>query len=301
MESLAVCFEPQNLFVNVICGFPVSIVYFWCVQRILPPRSKKAYWVAVVVIMILSQFTKPVLTPLARMGLGLTGSLVVPFFCLRGSVVRRVVVCLASMLLQFAAEMVSAIVWVSLTGLQLMDSGLALAHAPAFVAAMIVGQLIVQPLLLTGLRWVCNRVIPEDENAGAPSTWTARFVLFPALQMLFFYVVMTLCFDAGQDSLGQLLLMLGLFVLCAVVDAILLYQMGQWVKKREADLQAALLEERIASYLQEMEGVQDLLANTAQLRHDLRNHVSVVQLLAARGEYGEARRYLSDARAQVEG
>ena len=301
MEWLVVCFEPQNLFVNVICGFPVSVVYYWCVQRILPPRSKKAYWAAVVVAMILTQFLKPVLTPFARMGLGLMGSLAVPFFCLRGSVVRRVVVCLASMLLQFAAEMVCAIVWVSLTGLQLMDNALAVAHAPAFVAAMIVGQLIVQPLLLTGLRWVCNRVIPEYENADAPSTWTARFVLFPALQMLFFYVVMTLCFDAGQDSLGQLLLMLGLFVLCAVVDAILLHQMGQWVKKREADLQAALLEERIASYLQEMEGVQDLLANTARLRHDLRNHVSVVQLLAARGEYGEARRYLSDARAQVEG
>ncbi|MCI9262856.1 hypothetical protein [uncultured Adlercreutzia sp.] len=298
MEALAVLFEPQNLFVNVICGFPVSVVYYWCVQRILPPRSKKVYWAAAVAAMILTQFLKPVLTPFARMGLGLMGSLAVPFFCLRGSVVRRVLVCLASMLLQFAAEVVCAIVWVSLTGLQLMDNALALAHASAFVAAMIVGQMIVQPLLLTGLRWVCNRVLPEKGEVSS-SRWTARFILFPALQMVFFYIVMTLCFDAGQDSLGQLVVVFSLFVLCAMVDAVLFVQMGRWARKREADIEAALLEERLAAYLQDLEVTQRLLTDTAQLRHDLRNHVAVVQLLAARGDYAEAKAYLSEAKAAV--
>ena len=48
-----------------------------------------------------------------------------------------------------------------------------------------------------------------------------------------------------------------------------------------------------------MAEVQSLLSDTAKLRHDLRNHLAVVQLMAARGEYAEARAYLEEARAAV--
>lgn len=76
-------------------------------------------------------------------------------------------------------------------------------------------------------------------------------------------------------------------------------QLSRAIRKREADLTAALLEERVAAYLQEMTETQNLLADTAKLRHDLRNHLSVIQLLAERGDYQEARAYLEETQAAV--
>lgn len=95
------------------------------------------------------------------------------------------------------------------------------------------------------------------------------------------------------------LVSLSLLVLCAIADILLLVQLNRSMRKREADVEAALLEERVAGYLQDMAEVQSLLSDTAKLRHDLRNHLAVVQLMAARGEYAEARAYLEEARAAV--
>lgn len=50
----------------------------------------------------------------------------------------------------------------------------------------------------------------------------------------------------------------------------------------------------MAGYLRELTAVQELLGDTARLRHDLRNHQAVVATLCERGDRAAALDYLED-------
>lgn len=302
LTALAVCVEPQNLFVNLFCGFPTGLIYLWFVQAICPPKSDRLYWGANTSYLLVLVLFKPLYSPAMRMVVGVTIAFLLPVLTTRGGLARRAIVCILCMLLQFATELVAVLIWTGLTGLGAMDNQLALQHAGAFLLAMSSGHLILLPLLLTGLKCLCDRYFPEKADAvskNAAPRWLRRFVLLPFLQLLFLYLVVGITFDVMRAPLSFVLVSLSLLVLCAIADILLLVQLNRSMRKREADVEAALLEERVAGYLRDMAEVQSLLSDTAKLRHDLRNHLAVVQLMAARGEYAEARAYLEEARAAV--
>ena len=84
-------------------------------------------------------------------------------------------------------------------------------------------------------------------------------------------------------------------ILFVVTDAILLKAMRDQAEKAFADLDAELLQVRADGYLTAAAGMQQSLAEAAVLRHDLRNHLQVVEGLCERGEREEAQAYLSEA------
>ena len=112
LATLAVCFEPQNLFVNVFCGFPTGLIYLWFVQAICPPKSNRLYWGANASYLLVLVLFKPLYSPSVRMVVGVTIAFLLPVLTTKGGLARRAIVCILCMLLQFATELAAGFVHV---------------------------------------------------------------------------------------------------------------------------------------------------------------------------------------------
>lgn len=300
MPALDVLLAPENLLVNVVCGLSVQFAYLALLARVLPPRSARTFWTVEILYQGIAMFLKALYPAPLRIAVGVFGSLVIPLFMLRGSLLRRLVVCSLCMSAQTGAELVGAVVWMGLMGFQWMDSDLALRHAPQFIAC-VSAEIVALALMLSGLSWLCRRFFPLDDGRGERverrgAEWLQRFALFPLIQVALIYSMVWIAFDVMRGDGAYMMATAALFALCMAADVLLFLQMDQSFKQRRAELEASVLEAQVGEYLEELAAMQRLLDDTARLRHDVRNHQAVVSALCANGEYREAEQYLEGAR-----
>lgn len=305
MPALDVLLAPENLLVNVLCGLAVQFVYLGLLTGVLPPRSARTFWTVEILYQGVAMFLKAFYPAPLRVAVGVFGSFFIPLFMLRGSLLRRLVVCSLCMSAQTGAELVGAVVWMGLTGLQVMDNGLALRYAPQFIAC-VSAEIVALALMLSGLRWLCRRFFPLDDGRSARverrgAEWLQRFALFPLIQVALIYSMVWIAFDVMRGDGAYMMATAALFVLCMAADVLLFLQMDRSFKQRRAELEASVLEAQVGEYLEELAAMQRLLDDTARLRHDVRNHQAVVSALCANGEYREAEQYLEGARALLKG
>ena len=305
MPALDVLLAPENLLVNVVCGLSVQFAYLALLARVLPPRSARTFWTAEILYQGVAMFLKALYPAPLRVAVGVFGSFFIPLFMLRGSLLRRLVVCSLCMSAQTGAELVGAATWMGLTGLQVMDNGLALRYAPQFIAC-VSAEIVALALMLSGLRWLCRRFFPLDDGRGARverrgAAWLQRFALFPLIQVALIYSMVWIAFDVMRGDGAYMMATAALFVLCMAADVLLFLQMDRSFKQRRAELAASVLEAQVGEYLEELAAMQRLLDDAARLRHDVRNHQAVVSALCANGEYREAEQYLEGARALLKG
>lgn len=305
MPALDVLLAPENLLVNVVCGLSVQFAYLALLARVLPPRSTRTFWTVEILYQGIAMFLKALYPAPLRIAVGVFGSLVIPLFMLRGSLLRRLVVCSLCMSAQTGAELVGAVVWMGLMGFQWMDSDLALRHAPQFIAC-VSAEIVALALMLSGLSWLCRRFFPLDDSRSERvgrrgAAWLQRFALFPLIQVALIYSMVWIAFDVMRGDGTYMMATAALFVLCMAADVLLFLQMDQSFKQRRAELEASVLEAQVGEYLEELAAMQRLLDDTARLRHDVRNHQAVVSALCANGEYREAEQYLEGARELLKG
>lgn len=305
MPALDVLLAPENLLVNVLCGLAVQLVYLGLLTGVLPPRSARTFWTVEILYQGVAMFLKALYPAPLRVAVGVFGSFFIPLFLLRGSLLRRLVVCSLCMSAQTGAELVGAVVWMGLMGFQWMDRDLALRHAPQFIAC-VSAEIVALALMLSGLRWLCRRFFPLDDGRNERvgrrgAAWLQRFALFPLIQVALIYSMVWIAFDVMRGDGAYMMATAALFVLCMAADVLLFLQMDRSFKQRRAELAASVLEAQVGEYLEELAAMQRLLDDTARLRHDVRNHQAVVSALCASGEYREAEQYLEGARALLEG
>lgn len=305
MPALEALLAPENLLVNVVCGLSVQFVYLGLLTWVLPPRSARTFWTVEILYQGVAMFLKALYPAPLRIAVGVFGSFVIPLFLLRGSLLRRLVVCSLCMSAQTGAELVGAVVWMGLTGLQVMDNGLALRYALQFIAC-VSAEIVALALMLSGLRWLCRRFFPLDDGRSERvgrrgAAWLQRFALFPLIQVALIYSMVWIAFDVMRGDGAYMMATAALFVLCMAADVLLFLQTDRSFKQRRAELAASVLEAQVGEYLEELAAMQRLLDDTARLRHDVRNHQAVVSALCASGEYREAEQYLEGARALLEG
>lgn len=296
-DILRTIIAPESLFMALGSALPIQILYFWLLQRAIPPKSKKMYWGIALPVFVVAVLIRAALPPFVKSGSGIVLSILLPVLLLSGPVVRRFVVCSISMVLMAASELACGIVWVSLTGLEVMNPDLSLAYAPAFLATAVVGYGLVMVPGLLGTAVLCRRFFPADAAETAPArsgSWLRRIVLLPLLQVPFVYILLTVSFNLRLGEAPYVATALGLIIFGVVVDAFMFLQVNRSIASRKTEMEASLLEERLAGYLRESAAVQGLLDDTARLRHDVRNHQAVVATLCKRGEHAAARAYLED-------
>ena len=108
MPALDVLLAPENLLVNVVCGLSVQFAYLALLARVLPPRSTRTFWTVEILYQGATMFLKALYPVPLRIAVGVFGSLVIPLFMLRGSLLRRLVVCSLCLSAQTGAELVAA-------------------------------------------------------------------------------------------------------------------------------------------------------------------------------------------------
>lgn len=295
---LATIFAPENLFVNGFAGL-VSLVPYLFMAWMLPPKSPRTYWAVCIGMMAGLSLFRPLYTPLLRIALMFLTTVVVPMMLLGGSFPRRLIVMTVCLLLQSCAEMIGAGLWVLMTGLGTMDNSLAWEYPLPFLLTGTVGHLVCLPLMLAGMMKVYQRWFPlrkGDGGAGeATPSWLVWYSLFPLTQLFLLIMIENIVADHCHGDLAYTLAILALFVLCFAADGLLAASMAQSAKKEQADFEAAALEKSVAACLKQVKVMEAELMETSRLRHDLRNHVQVAQLLAVQGQYEAARAYLAEA------
>lgn len=234
MPALDVLLAPENLLVNVVCGLSVQFAYLALLARVLPPRSARTFWTVEILYQGIAMFLKALYPAPLRIAVGVFGSLVIPLFMLRGSLLRRLVVCSLCMSAQTGAELVGAVVWMGLMGFQWMDSDLALRHAPQFIAC-VSAEIVALALMLSGLSWLCRRFFPLDDGRGERverrgAEWLQRFALFPLIQVALIYSMVWIAFDVMRGDGAYMMATAALFALCMAADVLLFLQMDQSFK-----------------------------------------------------------------------
>ena len=125
--------------------------------------------------------------------------------------------------------------------------------------------------------------------------WLQRIALLPLVQLPFVFLLLLISYNLLRGETHYVVWSAGLLFACVIVDLLLFVQISRSMESRRTEIEAALLEERLAGYLRESAAVQGLLDDTARLRHDLRNHQAVVATLCERGDLRAALDYLEGA------
>lgn len=340
---------PKHLFMLLCAAMPIQMLYYWLLQRAIPPKSKKAYWIVGVSLSLVVAALRPIMPEVLRGSFGMVLSVLVPILLLGGPLVRRISVCCIGMICMAVGELSGGLFWIAVTGLEVMSPDYAFANAGAYVASGIVGYGMVMTPCMLGLAKLCRRFFPDAATAaasqkgserawnaqsvqdvwaidraskqvsgqvdargvqaaaevgmqasdrpsegGGRSLWLQRIALLPLVQLPFVFLLLLISYNLLRGETHYVVWSAGLLFACVIVDLLLFVQISRSMESRRTEIEAALLEERLAGYLRESAAVQELLVDTARLRHDLRNHQAVVATLCERGDRAAALDYLED-------
>lgn len=340
---------PKHLFMLLCAAMPIQMLYYWLLQRAIPPKSKKAYWIVGVSLSLVVAALRPIMPEVLRGSFGMVLSVLVPILLLGGPLVRRISVCCIGMICMAVGELSGGLFWIAVTGLEVMSPDYAFANAGAYVASGIVGYGMVMTPCMLGLAKLCRRFFPDAATAaasqkgserawnaqsvqdvwaidraskqvsgqvdargvqaaaevgmqasdrpsegGGRSLWLQRIALLPLVQLPFVFLLLLISYNLLRGETHYVVWSAGLLFACVIVDLLLFVQISRSMESRRTEIEAALLEERLAGYLRESAAVQELLGDTARLRHDLRNHQAVVTTLCERGDRAAALDYLED-------
>lgn len=172
---------PKHLFMLLCAAMPIQMLYYWLLQRAIPPKSKKAYWVVGVSLSLVVAALRPIMPEVLRGSFGMVLSVLVPIFLLGGPLVRRISVCCIGMICMAVGELSGGLFWIAVTGLEVMSPDYAFANAGAYVASGIVGYGMVMTPCMLGLAKFCRRFFPDAATAAASQkgfrrAWNAQNV-----------------------------------------------------------------------------------------------------------------------------
>ena len=293
-------FQPCDIFVNWCCTLPFQLFYSYLLQRLCPPRSKRLYWAAIIVVTVCYTIIRPVAPRDFLVVYGLCNAVFVPFAFLGGRLARRIITVACMYLALMAGEMIASLVWVFVADLPTFDNAAAYAHAPLFVFMMLVDAAFVSSVFLLLRRFLDNALPLGGDGAPAPGsvlTFSLALAFFPVLQGAFVMIVIYIAAVFMAEDAPYMVAAGALIAAMGLMDALLFRQMLKYREASLAEQAAQLLERQVGEYLAEVGAVQDRLGALARFRHDLRNNVAVVDNLQAKGAYAEAAMFLAALRA----
>ncbi len=297
-DVFAQLLSPGNLLMNMVGGVVLTAFCFWLISRVLPPRSVKAYWTISLSVIVVMMFLKPLRDPVVGSIIYGAVSILLPIVLLKGSLFARVLTSLMYMVAMTIGEVAGVSAWYAATGLGVVDNDIVLANFPAYIFGMWGINMTVTGLLMMGVRYLIHRFVPcglsEDEAVKVEGTWSTAYIIFIIMQFTVIFEAATYGFVVQAWSPESLLLVSVLLVVFALVDVLLFQIMGRTITWAREQSRAEALEGSIAAYLREAQEMQALLDGTAKLRHDIRNHRSVVEVLCERGDFEQAKTYLQE-------
>lgn len=278
-------------------GMLSNIIVSYALARVLPVKHPRAYWASVVlftmIILVVKQSAP--LMPFAIMGTA--GIIVLYMVFLGGSLAMRTAVAMLSQIFLFLAEVPTGILWVALTRAPTMNIEATQAHFLEYVAVSLFHAVLLVALFCW-LDRLFRRITAAQSGREKQEGNGFRggiFILFACVQFLLILLLFLIAFAWVGDSVMLFASLTALCLMYILVDVFLFIRMSDYLASRLANLHAETMARQADEYLQAAASMQESLQEAAVLRHDLRNHLQVVEGLCERGEHQKAQAYLHEA------
>lgn len=277
-----------------------AIIY---VQATLLPMRHRGAFVACETLLTLCAFALRHIPMEAATGISgvmaLLAMLIAPalFYSREVPLAYRLVASALGLLLAWLGEMASGSVWVACGGTYSTASGAFLGVAPSiaihlfFVAVVLIGA------------WPLREILGRWDTARLSKSGSVLLCAMPVSQALFAWVMVILIIQASpDDERGPVLLASAvLAVFCVVSDALLLNAAHRYQRTLAERARSCALEARMQGQLDEYEELSSQVQSTARLRHDMRNHLLVLQQLVRDGNARQAQEYAAEVLAELRG
>ena len=296
MEVLAFGMTWENIIVELVVAVPIQILYGYAMTRLLdiprPALFMTAYSVfALVVDPLSSRFSMPFF---AMVQILLCAA---PALFARDRPLHRAIVVASSIVAAIIAYLACLLLW-----MLVVDDPFSYQEKYTRLASYAVASglhLILLDVLFVMLRRAQSQwLTPEVKRYTGGGT--KYFIWFPLLQVPFLLIALIEIGTAAVWSplLVVSVLLMGVFFL--VSDLALFRAIDDFVLERFEALRIEALERQLNDELQLFDDLSTLLENSAQLRHDLRNHLQIIEMLASRGEFDAAREHVRDLLGEIE-
>ena len=296
MEVLAFGMTWENIIVELVGAVPIQILYGYAMTRLLdiprPALFMTAYSVfALVVDPLSSRFSMPFF---AMVQILLCAA---PALFARDRPLHRAIVVASSIVAAIIAYLACLLLW-----MLVVDDPFSYQEKYTRLASYAVASglhLILLDVLFVMLRRAQSQwLTPEVKRYTGGGT--KYFIWFPLLQVPFLLIALIEIGTAAVWSplLVVSVLLMGVFFL--VSDLALFRAIDDFVLERFEALRIEALERQLNDELQLFDDLSTLLENSAQLRHDLRNHLQIIEMLASRGEFDAAREHVRDLLGEIE-
>lgn len=296
MEVLAFGMTWENIIVELVGAVPIQILYGYAMTRLLdiprPALFMTAYSVfALVVDPLSSRFSMPFFV---MMQILLCAA---PALFARDRPLHRAIVVASSIVAAIIAYLACLLLWMLVA-----DDPFSYQEKYTRLASYAVASglyLILLDVLFVMLRRAQSQwLTPEVKRYTGEGT--KYFIWFPLLQVPFLLIALIGIGTAAVWSplLVVSVLLMGVFFL--VSDLALFRAIDDFVLERFEALRIEALEHQLNEELKLFDDLSVVLENSAQLRHDLRNHLQIIEMLASRGEFDTAREHVHNLLGEIE-
>ncbi len=289
-------FAWQHYLIDCLNVYPTQLVYFSVLTQILRPRNAVVYWIVMLGGMSVWLPFKPFLSPAVTGAYSVFLQVMLPCFLFKGKTFSKILVLICGFVLVTAMDLPAALIWVCVVGNAWMSYEAVLANLPAYMLTVVVHL-----ALLIFVLWVfvavCRKTRiapigePSKRESGAMVSYLKAFFPFMVMQAVAVCIFVECSVQTGMEA-GSLVLFTACFTAGVVADALALALIHRCTQAELAGMEAAALEQRANGYLAAAEAMQGRLHDVAVLRHDLRNHLQVVEGLCERGDRTGAQVYL---------
>lgn len=296
MDVLAFGLPWENIVVDLVGYLPVQILYGYVMTRLLDiPRPA----LFVVAYSICSFLVVPFSSLIGMPLFGLMEALLcaTPALLARDRALHCVIIVASSIVAVAIAYLAFLLLWMLVA-----DDPFSYQEKYARLAGYAVASglhLIVLDALFVLLRRAQSRwLTPEVKRYTGEGT--KYFIWFPLLQVPFLLIALI---GIGMAAAWNPLLVVGVLlmgVFFLVSDLVLFRAIDDFVLEQFEALRIEVLERQLDEELKLFDDLSALLENSAQLRHDLRNHLQIIEMLASRGESDAAREHVRNLLGEIE-
>ena len=300
IEFLPEGYGPAFFLIDCLNVLPTQFLFAFTLVKILGTRHPKLYWTLTIASTLLFMPFRTTVPLSLKALFSVVCLLVLPIALLRGNLFKKTMVVVIANTIMAAAEFPAGLIWVALTGSEIMDYGAVLTHIPEYLGGAILFHMGCCILSLWALYRICKYLgISEERSTQAgikDDIAYQAFLPFVLVQMPLLYIVAFMELQFMNASTVDLFVAIILYAAAIVADALLLFDINRYQEKERIDMEAEMLSRSVDESLAAASAMQASLKEAAALRHDLRNHMHVVKSLCEHGEYEDARAYLDETR-----
>lgn len=288
---------PTEILVDAAVSLPVETLVVVAWTKMLDIRREELFWVVCLTCVVCMACLRYVVDPFARAAVDAFALILfylgIPMLFSRGSVVSRVMTCITVFVASIAALLIAVAMWVTTSGASLTSMEAISDHFVSYWFTRCAHLALLAVLLVLLHRFVASR---RDIEASSAS---GLFVGFAATQLALLLTISAVgdhLANCGLESDGLTLFLLSggsvLSVLCICIDAVLFAVIDRYDRRMAEERYLRALERQLEWRMRRYDDMAAEMESIARVRHDLRNQLQVVTILARKGERAAAREHL---------